>query len=75
VSLFSPLNLCVDVLFSVLTQARSQVSDGVSSVILARRSWAEARGLKPIGRFVGTQVSGCEPDEMGVGPALAIPAR
>ncbi|KAJ4986319.1 3-ketoacyl- thiolase b [Stagonosporopsis vannaccii] len=52
----------------------SQISDGASSVILARRSWAEERGLKPIGRFAGTQVSGCEPDEMGVGPALAIPA-
>ncbi|KAJ8117406.1 hypothetical protein OPT61_g1393 [Boeremia exigua] len=52
----------------------SQISDGASSVILARRSWAAERGLKPIARFAGTQVSGCEPDEMGVGPALAIPS-
>ncbi|EGY16982.1 3-ketoacyl-CoA thiolase [Verticillium dahliae VdLs.17] len=52
----------------------SQISDGASSVILARRSWADSRGLRPIGRFAGTQVLGCEPDEMGVGPALAIPA-
>ncbi|KAM0276431.1 hypothetical protein ACHAQH_006783, partial [Verticillium albo-atrum] len=52
----------------------SQISDGASSVILARRSWADERGLRPIGRFAGTQVLGCEPDEMGVGPVLAIPA-
>ncbi|KAM0278233.1 hypothetical protein ACHAO9_012243 [Fusarium lateritium] len=52
----------------------SQISDGASATILARRSWAEARGLIPIGRFIGTQVVGCEPDEMGVGPVLAIPA-
>ncbi|KAL3426722.1 3-ketoacyl-thiolase [Phlyctema vagabunda] len=52
----------------------SQISDGASSTILARRSWAKERGLKPLGRFVGTQVRGCPPDEMGIGPALAIPA-
>lgn len=49
------------------------MSDGASAVIIARRSWAEARGLKPIARFLGTQVAGCEPDEMGMGPTLAIP--
>ncbi|RDL29914.1 Thiolase [Venustampulla echinocandica] len=52
----------------------SQVSDGASSTILARRSWAEARGLKPLGRFVGTQVAGCLPSEMGISPIYAIPA-
>lgn len=51
----------------------SQISDGASSVILARRSWAEERGLKPIGRFVGTQVAGNAPDEMGISPIYAIP--
>ncbi|GKU08453.1 unnamed protein product [Fusarium langsethiae] len=50
----------------------SQISDGASAVILARRSWAEQRGLKPIARFLGTQVAGCEPDEMGIGPIHAI---
>ncbi|KAH6676994.1 Thiolase, N-terminal domain-containing protein [Plectosphaerella plurivora] len=51
----------------------SQMSDGASATILARRSWADARGLKPLGRFLGTQVAGCEPDEMGIGPLFAIP--
>ncbi|KAL6234025.1 hypothetical protein BDW75DRAFT_251692 [Aspergillus navahoensis] len=50
----------------------SQISDGASITILASRSWAEARGLKPIARFAGTQVAGCAPDEMGVGPIDAI---
>lgn len=52
----------------------SQISDGASSTILARRSWAEERGLKPLGRFVGTQIKGCAPDEMGISPIYAIPA-
>ncbi|KAJ1329860.1 acetyl-CoA acyltransferase 1 [Microdochium nivale] len=51
----------------------SQISDGAASAILARRSWAEERGLVPVGRFLGIQVAGCEPDEMGIGPLLAIP--
>ncbi|KAF5017781.1 hypothetical protein F66182_10266 [Fusarium sp. NRRL 66182] len=51
----------------------SQISDGASATILARRSWATSRGLKPIARFLGTQVAGCEPDEMGMGPLYAIP--
>ncbi|KAJ5084690.1 Thiolase N-terminal domain-containing protein [Penicillium alfredii] len=50
----------------------SQISDGASSTILARRSWADAHGLKPIARFAGTQVAGCAPDEMGIGPVYAI---
>ncbi|KAJ6000605.1 hypothetical protein N7481_001014 [Penicillium waksmanii] len=50
----------------------SQISDGASSTILARRSWADAHGLKPIARFAGTQVAGCAPDEMGIGPIFAI---
>ncbi|KAF8860200.1 thiolase [Acephala macrosclerotiorum] len=51
----------------------SQMSDGASATILARRLWAEERGLKPIGRFVGTKVAGCAPDEMGISPVFAIP--
>ncbi|CAI7654947.1 unnamed protein product [Penicillium manginii] len=50
----------------------SQISDGASSTVLARRSWADAHGLKPIARFAGTQVAGCAPDEMGIGPIFAI---
>jgi acetyl-CoA C-acetyltransferase len=34
---------------------------------------AEQKGLKPLGRFLGFAVAGCEPDEMGIGPVFAIP--
>lgn len=53
----------------------SQVSDGASAALMMRRSTATALGLEShiIGKWAGTQVIGCQPDEMGVGPALAIP--
>ncbi|KAJ0422493.1 Thiolase, N-terminal domain-containing protein [Aspergillus carlsbadensis] len=50
----------------------SQISDGASATLLASRAWAEAHGLKPLARFAGTQVAGCAPDEMGIGPIPAI---
>jgi acetyl-CoA acyltransferase 1 len=53
----------------------SQVSDGASAALMMRRSVAAQLGLTDhiIGKWAGTQVVGCAPDEMGVGPALAIP--
>ncbi|PSN66759.1 3-ketoacyl-CoA thiolase B [Corynespora cassiicola Philippines] len=53
----------------------SQVSDGASAALMMRRSTATELGLTShiIGKWAGTQVVGCQPDEMGVGPALAIP--
>lgn len=53
----------------------SQVSDGAAAALMMRRSVAAELGLTShiIGKWAGTQVTGCAPDEMGVGPALAIP--
>jgi acetyl-CoA C-acetyltransferase len=34
---------------------------------------AEKRGLQPLGIYRGMAVAGVEPDEMGIGPAAAIP--
>ncbi|TSD75716.1 acetyl-CoA C-acyltransferase [Pseudomonas sp. KBS0710] len=51
----------------------SQLSDGASALVLMERLEAERRGLQPLGRYVGMAVSGLEPDEMGIGPVLAIP--
>jgi acetyl-CoA acyltransferase 1 len=53
----------------------SQVSDGAAATLLLRRSSAEALGLTSsiIGKWAGTQVAGVAPDEMGIGPAVAIP--
>ena len=51
----------------------SQFSDGGGACVLMEESLAEKRGLKPLGRFLGFAVAGCEPDEMGIGPVFAIP--
>ncbi|KAI1446036.1 thiolase [Annulohypoxylon stygium] len=53
----------------------SQVSDGAAAVLLLRRSTATELGLTSsiIGKFVSATTVGCAPDEMGIGPALAIP--
>jgi acetyl-CoA C-acetyltransferase len=51
----------------------SQFSDGGGAVVMMHESVAEKKGLKPLGRFLGFAVAGCEPDEMGIGPVFAIP--
>jgi acetyl-CoA acyltransferase 1 len=53
----------------------SQVSDGAAATLMMRRSTATELGLSSsiIGKWAGSQVIGCKPDEMGVGPAIAIP--
>lgn len=51
----------------------SQVSDGAAAALMMRRDVAEALGYTPIAKFVATAVAGVKPDEMGVGPAVAIP--
>ena len=53
----------------------SQVSDGAAATLMMRRSTATRLGLSKdiIGKWVGSQVVGCRPDEMGIGPAIAIP--
>ena len=51
----------------------SQFSDGGGACILMHEKVAEQKGLKPLGRFLGFAVAGCEPDEMGIGPVFAIP--
>jgi acetyl-CoA C-acetyltransferase len=51
----------------------SQLSDGAAAVVLMEAKEAERRGLKPLGRFKGFAVAGCEPDEMGIGPIYAVP--
>jgi len=51
----------------------SQFSDGAGACVLMDETLAEQRGLKPMGRFLGFAVAGCEPDEMGIGPVYAVP--
>ena len=51
----------------------SQLSDGSGAMVVMHEKIAEQKGLKPLGRFLGFAVAGCEPDEMGIGPVFAIP--
>ena len=51
----------------------SQFSDGAGACVVTSEKFAEQKGLKPLGRFLGFAVAGCEPDEMGIGPVFAIP--
>ena len=51
----------------------SQLSDGASAAVLMEAKLAEQRGVTPLGRFVGIEFTGCEPDEMGIGPVFAVP--
>lgn len=50
----------------------SQLSDGSSACVLMEAKEAERRNLEPLGAFRGFVATGCEPDEMGVGPILAV---
>ena len=51
----------------------SQLSDGASACVVMDSKLAEQRNIEPLGTFRGLAVSGLEPDEMGIGPALAVP--
>ena len=51
----------------------SQFSDGAGACVLVSEEFASRQGLKPLGRFLGFAVAGCEPDEMGIGPVYAVP--
>jgi acetyl-CoA C-acetyltransferase len=51
----------------------SQFSDGASACVVMEAGVAAKKGLKPLGIFRGFATCGCEPDEMGIGPAFAVP--
>lgn len=51
----------------------SQLSDGASAAVVVNSDYAAALGLEPLGYYCGIAVTGCEPDEMGIGPVTAIP--
>lgn len=58
---------------SVTAGNSSQMSDGAAAVIVMHEDEAKKRGLKPLGRFLGFAVGGVKPEEMGIGPIVAIP--
>jgi acetyl-CoA acyltransferase 2 len=52
--------------------AASGICDGAGSAVLATRSWADKKGLKPIGKLINWASAGCDPKVMGIGPVNAI---
>lgn len=51
----------------------SQTSDGAAIEVLMSREAAAEFGFEPLAELVTYQVTGVHPDEMGIGPTLAIP--
>lgn len=59
--------------FTITAGNASQLSDGSAAVVLMSEREAQRRGLEPLGVFRGFATAGCDPDEMGIGPVLAVP--
>jgi acetyl-CoA acetyltransferase family protein len=51
----------------------SQLSDGACACVITSEKLAVRRNLRPLGRYLGIAVAGCAPEEMGIGPVLAVP--
>jgi acetyl-CoA C-acetyltransferase len=51
----------------------SQLSDGASACVVMDGALAARRGLQPLGLYRGIAVAGLAPEEMGIGPVLAVP--
>lgn len=51
----------------------SQLSDGAAALVVMDADMAQRRGLRPLGVLRGFVSVGCEPDEMGIGPVVAVP--
>ena len=51
----------------------SQMTDGAAFTLVMTAEKAKAIGVKPIAKLTYYAVAGCKPEEMGVGPAYAIP--
>lgn len=58
---------------SITAGNSSQLSDGAAACVLMEASVASKKGLQPMGIYRGLIATGCEPDEMGIGPVFAIP--
>jgi acetyl-CoA acyltransferase len=58
---------------SVTAGNSSQTSDGAAAVVLMEAGRARELGIPPLARLVSYAVTGCLPEEMGIGPITAIP--
>jgi len=58
---------------SITAGNASQLSDGASAAVVMDSRLAEKHNIEPLGIYRGIAVAGTEPDEMGIGPVVAIP--
>jgi len=58
---------------SVTAANSSQTTDGAAATLIMCKEACEKYSVKPKFKFNGYVVAGCKADEMGVGPAVAIP--
>jgi acetyl-CoA acyltransferase len=58
---------------SVTAGNASQMTDGAAFALLMTAEKAMALGLKPLAKMTVFAVAGCAPEEMGMGPSVAIP--
>jgi acetyl-CoA acyltransferase len=49
------------------------MTDGAAASVIMSEDKVKELGVKPIAKFKSYTTVGCKPDEMGIGPALAIP--
>ncbi|CAE7803019.1 PED1, partial [Symbiodinium microadriaticum] len=68
-----PIRIDGDPTATITAGNASQLSDGASACLLMEEGEAARRGLTPLGAFMGFAVGGCAPDEMGIGPTVAVP--
>ncbi len=58
---------------SVTAANSSQTTDGAAANLIMSKEACEKYGVKPKVKYLGYVVAGCKSDEMGIGPAVAIP--
>lgn len=58
---------------SVTAGNSSQMTDGAAACVIMCREMVEKLDVKPIAKLKSYAITGCKPDEMGVGPKYAIP--
>ena len=58
---------------SVTAGNSSQTSDGAAAAVVMDAARARELGIEPVARLVAYAVTGCLPEEMGMGPVTAVP--
>ena len=53
---------------TVTAGTSSPLTDGASAVLVTSEDYARAHGLPTLARIIGTAISGCSPEIMGIGP-------